>query len=101
MDKLTNLLKKVSRLDRHDRTEELQHEAADHIASVGSQPPADVDSASWAPAPAGPPSAAPQAPAPHQTAEQDAQPARVQPAPARRLTAQERVAARQLQAQSR
>lgn len=96
MDKLTNLLKKVSRLDRHDRTEELQHEAADHIASVGSQPPADVASASWAPAPAGPPSAAPQASVPHQTAEQDAQ-----PAPARRLTAQERVAARQLQAQSR
>lgn len=97
MDKLTDLLKKISRLNRHDRTEELQHEAADHIASVGSQPPADGGSASWAPAPPAPPVAA----AAHQPAEQNSPPSPADPAPARRLTAQERVAARQLQSQSR
>lgn len=76
---MKNLLKKLSGADRNDRREALEHDAAEKIKEVGGQPPAEVSSASWVNA--APESAAPESAAPA----------------GRRLTVQERVAARQLQ----
>ncbi|CAN5160482.1 hypothetical protein BH24ACT1_BH24ACT1_04930 [soil metagenome] len=74
---MKNLLKKLSGANRTDRREMWEQEAAERIKEVGSQAPPEASSAAWVnPAPA-----AAAAPA------------------GRRLTVQERVAARQLQNQ--
>ena len=83
---MKNLLKKLSRTGDVDRRTELEHEAAEQIKVVGSQPPSEL---SEAPVPGSEP------------ADADASPQRLAPPPSgRRLTVQERVAARQLQSQS-
>lgn len=88
---MKNLLKKLSGADRNDRREALEHDAAEKIKEVGGKPPAEVTSASWVnpvPATDAPATGAPVTDAP------------VTDAPAgRRLTVQERMAARQLQNQ--
>ncbi|HEV2069361.1 MAG TPA: hypothetical protein VGR26_06175 [Acidimicrobiales bacterium] len=72
---MKNLLKKLSGADRPDRRAGWEQEAAERIKEVGGQAPPEASSAAWG------------NPAPEVTA-----------APtSRRLTVQERVAARQLQ----
>jgi hypothetical protein len=89
MNKLSDLLKKLSRLDRHNQTEAREREATERIQSAGSQPPEEI--AAWGPSATAPTTA------PHHDEQAEGAP----PAPARRLTAQERVAARALQTQGR
>ena len=84
---MKNLLKKLSRTGDVDRRAELEHEAAEHIKAASSQPPSEVTEG---PAPVSA-DADVDAGAAHQ---------RLAPPPGRRLTVQERVAARQLQSQS-
>ncbi len=89
---MKNLLSKLSR-SASDRRAELEHEAAERLKSVASQPPAEASTAAWG-------APAPMAPEGH-TEHHEAPEASV-PAPSgRRLTVQERVAARQLQGQTR
>ncbi len=89
---MKNLLKKLSRFERFDRRAELEQEAAERIKSVGSQAPAEASAASaWDVA----------APTPPEAPAHDVPPAGDTPSAGRRLTVQERVAARQLQAQGR
>ncbi|HEV2811281.1 MAG TPA: hypothetical protein VGV93_12905 [Acidimicrobiales bacterium] len=72
---MKNLLKKLSGADRPDRRAAWEQEAADRIKEVGSEAPPEASGAAWA------------NPAPETT-----------DAPTgRRLTVQERVAARELQ----
>ena len=72
---MKNLLKKLSKADRPDRRAAWEQDAAERIKEVGAQPPPEASAAAWA------------NPAPETTA-----------APAgRRLTVQERLAARELQ----
>ncbi len=80
---MKNLLRKLARVERHDRREELEHEAAERIREAGGQAPPEAYASSWS-------SAAPPAPAPS-TAAPAATPS------GRRLTVQERLAARELQ----
>lgn len=95
---MKNLLKKLSGAGRNDRREALEHEAAERIKEVGGHAPAEAYASEWATtSPSAPPSApepvaasAAVAPAPHA--------APVAPA-GRRLTVQERMAARELQNQ--
>ncbi|MBW3580644.1 MAG: hypothetical protein KY447_03425 [Actinobacteria bacterium] len=89
---MKNLLNKLSR-SASDRRAELEHEAAERLKSVASQPPAEASTGAWgAPAPT----------APEGHAERHEAPEASVPAPSgRRLTVQERVAARQLQGQTR
>ena len=84
---MKNLLKKMSGASRTDRREALEQEAAEKIKAVGGRDaPPEAFSASWAASGAGSPAAPVGAP-----------PA-AGPAPAgRRLTVQERMAARQPQ----
>ncbi len=86
---MKNLLKKLSGAPRNDRRESLENEAAQRIQELGGQAPAEAYSSQWvsaaSPAPASP---APASPAP---------PAAPVASGARRLTVQERVAARELQ----
>ncbi len=77
---MKNLLRKLARVERHDRREELEHEAAERIREAGGQAPPEAYASSWS-------SAAPPAPAPSTAA----------PPSGRRLTVQERLAARELQ----
>ncbi len=91
---MKSLLRKLSRVDRPDRREELEHDAAEQIKMAGSQPPPEAQASSWA-------SSAPPAPEPATPAGPTASAA---PAAAgqggsggRRLTVQERMAARELQ----
>lgn len=90
---MKNLLKKLSGAGGNDRREALEHEAADRIKEVGGQAPPEAFASQWATAAA--PTQEPVAPA-------AAAPAR-HAAPAatagRRLTVQERMAARELQNQ--
>ena len=88
---MKNLLKKLSRFERFDRRAELEQEAAERIKSVGSQPPAEASAVSaWDAATSTTPD-----PAAH-----DSVSAGDTPPAGRRLTVQERMAARQLQTQS-
>lgn len=84
---MNNLLKKLSRADRHDRREDLEREAAERIKEVGGQAPPEAYASSSATAGSPPP------PAPVETGTG----ATAGPAAGRRLTVQERVAARELQ----
>ncbi len=78
---MKNPLKKLSEAKRTDRRETLEHEAAEKIREASSHAPPEGNTASWA------------HPAPESAARQDAPSV---PAPAgRRLTVQERMAARQ------
>lgn len=72
---MKNLLKKLSGADRPDRRAAWEQEAAERIKEVGGQAPPEASAAAWA-NPAPEPTAAPTG---------------------RRLTVQERVAARELQ----
>ncbi|MDP9006534.1 MAG: hypothetical protein M3N15_06450 [Actinomycetota bacterium] len=91
---MKNLLKKMSR-SASDRRAELEHEAAERLKSVASQPPAEASTGAWG-------APAPTAPEPSGHAEHHEAPEASVPAPSgRRLTVQERVAARQLQGQTR
>ena len=86
---MKNLLRRLSKADDPARRQEIERQAADEIKEAGSTPPAEANSASWAPT------------APD-TDTDTAQPEPV-PAPAdpnRRLTAQQRAAARKLQTQN-
>lgn len=86
---MKNLLRRLSKADDPARRQEIERQAADEIKAAGSTPPAEANSASWAPT------------APD-TDTDTAQPEPV-PAPAepnRRLTAQQRAAARKLQTQN-
>lgn len=81
---MKNLLRRLSKADDPARREEIERQAADEIKAAGSAPPAEASSAAWGPS-------APEADA-----------GRPEPAPAtpnRRLTAQQRAAARKLQTQ--
>ena len=83
---MKNLLKKLSGSPRNARRESLENEAAQRIQELGGQAPAEAYSSQWesaaSPAPASP------APASH---------AAPVASGARRLTVQERMAARELQ----
>ncbi|MDP8954188.1 MAG: hypothetical protein M3N37_04590 [Actinomycetota bacterium] len=81
---MKNLLKKLSGAPRNDRRESLENEAAQRIQELGGQAPAEAYSSQWVSAA----SPAPASPAPH---------AAPVASGARRLTVQERVAARELQ----
>lgn len=86
---MKNLLRRLSKADDPARRQEIERQAADEIKAAGTTPPAEANSASWAPT------------APD-TDTDTAQPEPV-PAPAepnRRLTAQQRAAARKLQTQN-
>ncbi len=87
---MKNLMKKLSRVDRHDRREELENDAAEQIKAAGSQAPPEVQAAAWASA------AAPEAPA-APVAHAAPAPGGPGPSQGRRLTVQERMAARELQ----
>jgi hypothetical protein len=81
---MKNLLRRLSKADDPSRREELERQAADEIKEAGSTPPAEANVSSWgAPAPAAEP-----------------EPVPAQAAPNRRLTAQQRAAARKLQTQN-
>ncbi len=84
---MKNLLKKLSGADRNDRRESLEHDAAERIKEVGGQAPPEAYASGWAPG---------AAPAPGPAAVASSHAAPVASAP-RRLTVQERVAARELQ----
>ncbi|HWH34823.1 MAG TPA: hypothetical protein VNT56_05815, partial [Acidimicrobiales bacterium] len=87
---MKKLLKKLSRADQPGRRDALEQEAAEQIRQASGQAP-PPEAASWA---AAPPSAAPAAPAPGDNRVGSAHGA---PAPApggRRMTVQERMAAR-------
>ena len=84
---MKNLLRRLSKADDPARREELERQAADEIKAAGSTPPAEANSGSWAPS----------APA-TDTAQPESAPAPAEPS--RRLTAQQRVAARKLQTQN-
>lgn len=88
---MKNLLKKLSRFERYDRRAELEREAAEHIKSVGSQPPAEASATAWGPTGL-------EAPVPSD--HHDVPPAGETAPAGRRLTVQERLAARQLQGQT-
>ncbi len=77
---MKNLLRKLARVERHDRREELEHEAAERIREAGGQAPPEAYASSWSSA-----APAPSTPAPAATPS------------GRRLTVQERLAARELQ----
>ncbi len=79
---MKNLLKKLSISGGTDRRAELEAEAAERIKAVGSERPAEAMAASH--------------PAPSHAEHRSEQPAATGPS-GRRLTVQERVAARQLQ----
>lgn len=82
---MKNLLKKLSRFEGSDRRAELEREAAEHIKSVGGERPAEAAGVSaW-----GAPSVPAPAPEPAPTS-----------AGGRRLTVQERLAARELEGQA-
>ena len=85
---MKNLLKKLSRPGGSDRLAELEKEAAEQIKAVGGQRPPEADAPIPAPA----------------SSELDPPYHEEQPRPTapsgRRMTVQERVAARQLQSQS-
>jgi hypothetical protein len=86
---MKNLLRRLSKADDPSRREEIERQAADEIKAAGSTPPAEASLASWG---ASAPTPAPEADA-----------GRPEPDPAtpnRRLTAQQRAAARKLQTQS-
>ncbi len=90
---MKNLLRRLSKADDPARRQEIERQAADEIKAAGSTPPAEANSASWAPS----------APDTHtgtgtDTAQPEAAPAPA--APNRRLTAQQRAAARKLQTQN-
>lgn len=106
---MKSLLKKLSRADRPDRREQLENEAAERIREVGGQAPPEAFASTWAAGVASPaPAMAASAPARHIPPAADAHtlvptaPARPNSAEpsapvGRRLTAQERLAARELQ----
>lgn len=83
---MKNLLRKLSGADKNDRREALEHEAAERIKEVGGQPPAEAHASSWASAPMSAPDEA-----------TPSTPESLSPSAGRRLTVQERVAARELQ----
>ncbi|MBW3574667.1 MAG: hypothetical protein KY450_07340 [Actinobacteria bacterium] len=85
---MKNLLKKLSRGGGTDRRAELEHEAAEQISSAARQRPTEALAAS---AHGG--GATPDAEAAHHQADAHV----AEPPAGRRLTVQERVAARQLQ----
>jgi hypothetical protein len=91
---MKNLMKKLSRVDRHDRREELENDAAEQIKAAGSQAPPEVQAAAWASAAS--PAVAPEALA-APVAHAGAAPAAPGAPQGRRLTVQERMAARELQ----
>ena len=78
---MKNLLKKLSGADRPDRRVAWEQEAAERIKEVGGQAPPEASAAAWT------------NPAPEATAAAEATAAPT----GRRLTVQERVAARELQ----
>ncbi|HEV2766126.1 MAG TPA: hypothetical protein VGV63_00280 [Acidimicrobiales bacterium] len=82
---MKNLLRRLSKADDPARRQELERQAADEIKAVGNTPPAEANSGSWAPS----------APA---TAQPESASAPAEPD--RRLTAQQRLAARNLQTQN-
>ncbi|MBW3548569.1 MAG: hypothetical protein KY452_10605 [Actinobacteria bacterium] len=86
---MKNLLRRLSKADDPARRQEIERQAADEIKAAGSTPPAEANSGSWAPS-------APDADT--DTAQPEAAPAPA--APNRRLTAQQRAAARKLQTQN-
>lgn len=86
---MKNLLRRLSKADDPARREEIERQAADEIKAVGSAPPAEANSGSWAPS-------APESDT--HTAQPESAPAPAEPN--RRLTAQQRVAARKLQTQN-
>ena len=88
---MKNLLRRLSKADDPARRQELERQAADEIKAAGSTRPAEANSASWAPT-------APDAHTDIDTAQPEAAPAPA--APNRRLTAQQRAAARKLQTQN-
>lgn len=86
---MKNLLRRLSKADDPARREELERQAADQIKAAGTTRPAEVDALAWG---ASAPSPAPEA--------DSGQPEPAPAAPNRRLTAQQRAAARKLQTQS-
>ncbi|MDP8988325.1 MAG: hypothetical protein M3N25_00645 [Actinomycetota bacterium] len=84
---MKNLLRRLSKADDPARREEIERQAADEIKAAGSTPPAEASSAAWGPTAADTDAGQPDgAPGPA--------------APNRRLTAQQRAAARKLQTQN-
>ena len=86
---MKNLLRRLSKADDPARRQEIERQAADEIKAAGSTPPAEANSASWAPS-------APDT----DTDTAEPEPAPTPAEPNRRLTAQQRVAARKLQTQN-
>lgn len=85
---MKNPLKKLTRTGSDEWREEMERQAAEEIRAASSQRPAEVSEAAWSPpqeAPAPPPATEPR---PVHGEESP-------PVPQRRLTAQQRVAARQ------
>lgn len=88
---MKNLLRRLSKADDPARRQEIERQAADEIKAAGTTPPAEANSASWA-------STAPDTDTGTDTAQPEPVPAPAEPN--RRLTAQQRAAARKLQTQN-
>lgn len=86
---MKNLLRRLSKADDPARRQEIERQAADEIKAAGSTPPAEANAASWAPTDTD-----------TETDTAQPEPAPAPAAPNRRLTAQQRAAARKLQTQS-